>query len=198
LRSRAAYPAGADQREGKPLSRTPSSENTSSDVQSQTPSATDGQTPGKTAKKPSAGKGQTPGKTARKPSAGKRQTPAKTVRKPSAGEGQTQESPIAQPRRERRMTVPTQKRLGQVLLEMEKVTTEQLQEAVTLKQEKGGALGAVLVDLGFCEQADVSAALAIQAGMRKVDLDEIEIPPEIVEKMDALTARSYSVVPIEF
>ncbi|MEA3367718.1 MAG: ATPase, T2SS/T4P/T4SS family [Planctomycetota bacterium] len=96
------------------------------------------------------------------------------------------------------MTVPTQKRLGQVLLEMEKVSKEQLQEAVELKQEKGGALGAVLVDLGYCEQADVSAALAIQAGMRKVDLDEIEIPPEVIEKMDALTARSYSVVPIEF
>jgi len=54
------------------------------------------------------------------------------------------------------------------------------------------------VDLGHCEPPDISAALAIQAGMRKVDLDEIEIPPEITEKMDALTARSYSVVPIEF
>ncbi|MFO8014218.1 MAG: ATPase, T2SS/T4P/T4SS family [Phycisphaerae bacterium] len=96
------------------------------------------------------------------------------------------------------MTAQTQKRLGQVLVEMEKITEEQLQEAVELKKEKGGALGAVLVDLGFCEQTDVSAALAIQAGMRKVDLDEIEIPPEIIEKMDALTARSYSVVPIEF
>ncbi|MBL7139602.1 MAG: Flp pilus assembly complex ATPase component TadA [Planctomycetes bacterium] len=96
------------------------------------------------------------------------------------------------------MTVATQKRLGQVLLEMEKITDEQLQEALEFKKEKGGALGAVLVDLGYCEQPDISAALAIQAGMRRVDLDEIEISTEVTEKMDSLTARSYGVVPIEF
>jgi len=117
---------------------------------------------------------------------------------PRGADGQSADSPIAEPRRQRRMTVPTQKRLGQVLLDMEKIDEEQLREAVELKQKKGGALGAVLVDLGYCEQADVSAALAIQAGMRKVNLDEIEIPSEVIEKMDALTARSYSVVPIEF
>jgi len=125
--------------------------------------------------------------------------PADAGEQPSTeAEGQPKGSPLGDVRRQRRMTVPTQKRLGQVLLEMEKIDENQLQEAVQLKKEKGGALGAVLVDLGYCEQADISAALAIQAGMRKVDLDEIEIPPEIIDKMDALTARSYSVVPIEF
>jgi type IV pilus assembly protein PilB len=143
------------------LSRTPGSDNPSSDVQSK-PVA-------EAADQPAVEAGDTP-----------------------------KASPLAAPRRERRMTAQTQKRIGQVLVEMGKITEEQLQEAVDLKKEKGGALGAVLVDLGYCEQTDVSAALAVQAGMRKVDLDEIEIPPEIVEKMDALTARSYSVVPIEF
>jgi type IV pilus assembly protein PilB len=143
------------------VSRTPRSENTSSDVRSN-PAA-------ETADQPAVEAGATP-----------------------------KASPLAEPRRERRMTAQTQKRLGQVLIEMGKITKEQLQEAIALKKEKGGALGAVLVDLGYCEQTDVSAALAVQAGMRKVDLDEIEIPPEIVEKMDALTARSYSVVPVEF
>jgi len=91
-----------------------------------------------------------------------------------------------------------QKPLGRVLLEMGKVTQEQLDEAIRLKRERGGAIGAVLVDLGFCEESDVSAALAVQAGMRRVDLDELEIPPEVIDKMDAMTARSYSVVPVEF
>jgi type IV pilus assembly protein PilB len=91
-----------------------------------------------------------------------------------------------------------QKMLGQILLEMQKITAEQLEQALTLKKSKGGAIGAVLVDLGFCEQADVSVALAMQAGMRRVSLDDIELPKEIIEKMDALTARSYNVVPIEF
>jgi len=120
--------------------------------------------------------------------------------KPAAADGtaSAKVSPLEEPRRERRMTVVTQKRIGQVLLEMKKITEEQLEEALAFKKEKGGALGAVLVDLGYCEQADISAALAIQAGMRRVDLDEVEIPPDVIEKMDALTARSYGVVPIEF
>jgi len=135
---------------------------------------------------------------AKRPAADPKPAPADA--KPAGADGTpaAKVSPLEEPRRERRMTVTTQKRIGQVLLEMEKITEEQLDEALAFKKEKGGALGAVLVDLGYCEQADVSAALAIQAGMRRVDLDEIEISTEITEKMDALTARSYGVVPIEF
>ncbi|MGB2756001.1 MAG: ATPase, T2SS/T4P/T4SS family [Phycisphaerae bacterium] len=91
-----------------------------------------------------------------------------------------------------------QKPLGAILLEMGKVRKEQLAEALEIRKNRGGAIGAVLVDMGYCEAADISAALAIQAGMRRVDLDELEIPPEVIDKMDAMTARSYSVVPIEF
>jgi len=100
--------------------------------------------------------------------------------------------------RPKTMAVPTQKRLGQVLLDMKKVTQKQLDEALEIKQQKGGAIGAVLVDLGYCEKDDISAALAVQAGMRRVHLDELEIPPEVIDQMDGMTARSYSVVPIEF
>ena len=91
-----------------------------------------------------------------------------------------------------------QKPLGQVLLEMGRITQEQLDEALAIKKNRGGAIGAVLVDLGYCEPTDISGALAVQAGMRRVNLDELEIPPEIIDKMDAMTARSYGVVPIEF
>ena len=94
--------------------------------------------------------------------------------------------------------MPRQKLLGAILLEMGKVRKEQLAEALEVRKKRGGAIGAVLVDLGYCEAADISAALAVQAGMRRVDLDELEIPPEVIDKMDAMTARSYSVVPIEF
>ena len=97
-----------------------------------------------------------------------------------------------------KMTAGRQKLLGQVLMEMGKITQEQLDEAVAIKQQKGGAIGVVLVDLGHCEKADVAAALAIQAGMWRVFLDEMEVPPEVIEKMDSTTARSYSVIPIEY
>ncbi len=90
------------------------------------------------------------------------------------------------------------KLIGQVLIEMGKITAAQLQEALALKKSKGGAIGAVLVDLGYCEPADISAALAIQAGMTRVNLDNLDIPADVVEKMDSMVARSYNVVPVEF
>jgi type IV pilus assembly protein PilB len=106
--------------------------------------------------------------------------------------------PRAKARAEAGVSVPRQRKIGQILIEMEKITEKQLDEALAIKKDKGGAIGAVLTDLGYCEKADVSAALAIQAGMRRVFLDELEIPPEVIEKMDGMTARSYGVVPIEF
>jgi len=90
------------------------------------------------------------------------------------------------------------KRLGQILLDMGKITPEKLADAMAIKQKRGGAIGAVLVDLGYVNQVDISAALAVQAGMRRVDLDTMEIPRDVIDKMDAMTARSYSVVPIGF
>jgi type IV pilus assembly protein PilB len=81
---------------------------------------------------------------------------------------------------------------------MGKVKVDQVAEALKAQKDKGGAIGAVLVDLGYCDQSDVTAALAVQMGMRRVELDELEIPTEVIEKLDAITARSYSVVPIEF
>jgi len=102
------------------------------------------------------------------------------------------------PREGRGIKVPTQKLIGQILIELGKASAKQLDEALAIKKERGGAIGAVLVDLGYCEHADISMALAVQAGMRRVDLDELEVPPEVIEKIDAMTARSYSVIPIEF
>jgi type IV pilus assembly protein PilB len=91
-----------------------------------------------------------------------------------------------------------QKLIGQILIEMGKINASQLDEALVIKKSKGGAIGAVLVDLGYCEPVDVSAALAIQAGMQRVDLDSLDIPADVVEKLDAMVARSYNVVPTEF
>ena len=90
------------------------------------------------------------------------------------------------------------KRLGEILVSMGKVKPAQVEEALKVQKAKGGAIGAVLVDLGSCDTSDVGAALAVQMGMRHVELDELEIPSEVIEKMNAMTARSYNVVPIEF
>ncbi len=103
----------------------------------------------------------------------------------------------APPRRREKLDLKS-KPIGEILVRTERVTLEQLKEALAIKKQRGGAIGAILVDMGYCEEADVSAALALQAGMRRIDLDELDIPPEITDKMDAMTARAYGVIPVEF
>jgi len=136
-----------------------------------------------------------PGGGEKPPTAGAKNPPPAGAGASSAG---AKPSSAAAPKRREGRHVYVQKPLGQILVEFGKVKPEQLEEALTLKKQRGGAIGAVLVDLGYCEQADISMALAVQAGMERVGLDELEIPPEVIDKMDSMTARSYNVVPIEF
>jgi len=90
------------------------------------------------------------------------------------------------------------KLIGEILVEMGVVTEDQVREALEIKRRKGGATGAVLVELGYCTDRDVSTSLAIQSGMKQVNLDEMEIPLEVSNAIDPLTARTYRVVPISF
>jgi type IV pilus assembly protein PilB len=131
------------------------------------------------------------------PPAGPRSAPPPAGPKGPAPAGETK-GPSARLKEGRGLKIPTQKPIGQILLEYKKVTPEQLDEALGLRKQRGGAIGAVLVDLGYCEQTDIAMALAVQAGMERVELDELEIPDEVIDKMDSMTARSYNVVPIEF
>lgn len=95
-------------------------------------------------------------------------------------------------------SVKGRKLIGQILVEMGVVRQEQVQEALEIKRRKGGATGTVLVELGYCAEGDISTALAIQAGMQVVSIDELDIPPEVIQKVDGLMARTYRIVPVKF
>jgi type IV pilus assembly protein PilB len=99
-------------------------------------------------------------------------------------------SPRAEPGR--------QKPLGQVLKEMELLNEGQIQEALAIQRKEGGVLGEILVKLGFVGREDILLALAAQMGMEVVDLNEIEISPEALNKVPPTMAKFHSIVPISF
>jgi type IV pilus assembly protein PilB len=78
------------------------------------------------------------------------------------------------------------------------VTEYEIQEALQVQQEKGGTLGEILVEMGFIDEKDLLFALAIQAGMDMVDLDEMEIPDDVIERVDKTVAETYKIMPIEY
>ncbi|MCH8164479.1 MAG: Flp pilus assembly complex ATPase component TadA [Planctomycetes bacterium] len=90
------------------------------------------------------------------------------------------------------------RRLGRVLTKLRKVTRDQVHEALQLQKTRKEPVGQLLVSLGYTSDADVLVALAGQAGMRMVDLGEIEIPDAAIEALPAETASTYQVVPLEY
>ncbi|MFH1025024.1 MAG: ATPase, T2SS/T4P/T4SS family, partial [Planctomycetota bacterium] len=88
--------------------------------------------------------------------------------------------------------------LGEILKEHKLISDAQLQEALSHQRKHGGALGKILVELGHVAEQDILLALGSQAGMEVVDLDQIEIPREIIDKVSVTMANTYRIVPIRY
>jgi type IV pilus assembly protein PilB len=89
------------------------------------------------------------------------------------------------------------KPIGQILKEMELVEEGHIQEALAIQREKGGLLGEILIQLGYITKEDLLFALATQMGMEVVSLDEIEIPPEVINMVSEAMAKVYKIVPVK-
>src|SRR5690606_22390383 len=87
------------------------------------------------------------------------------------------------------------KLLGQILKEMRVVTEGHVQDALMEQRKSGGAIGETLVRLGAITREQLAKALGIQAGMEVVDLDRLEIPEDVVDRIDATTASLLRVMP---
>lgn len=94
--------------------------------------------------------------------------------------------------------IGSQKPIGQILKEMELVTEGQIQEAVAIQREQGGAIGRILIELGYVTEEEVLLALGAQMGMEVVNLEEMQIPKEVVEKISPTMAKVYKIMPIKF
>ena len=84
-------------------------------------------------------------------------------------------------------TLPVcQGRLGEILIERQKIEAEDLERALELQQERGDKLGKILVDMGLIAQRDVLAALSDQLG---IPLMTVEGPPPAAPELEGLSER---------
>ncbi len=89
---------------------------------------------------------------------------------------------------ERSLTVaaPLHRRLGEILIERQKIEPEDLERALELQQERGDKIGKILTDMGLIAQRDVLAALSDQLGLPLVT---VEGPPPAAPELDGLPER---------
>ena len=88
--------------------------------------------------------------------------------------------------------------LGRVLQKMGKVTREQYTEGLNFQKQKGGALGRILIDLGFIKETDLNIALAAQQGFELVSLEGLDIEPATIAAVKRRFATTNKVLPIKF
>jgi len=103
--------------------------------------------------------------------------------------------------------------LGRILIKMGVLTREKVHECLKIQKQRQAAMhgpkadkltaeslqiGHIFLESGLIDEDQLRIALAAQRGMEYVSLNEINIPPEVLEKIPAQMAKTYHIVPIEY
>jgi type IV pilus assembly protein PilB len=90
--------------------------------------------------------------------------------------------------------------LGRILIKMGVLTREKVHECLKIQKQRRGTvqIGQIFLELGLIDEKQLQIALAAQRGMEYVNLDNIDIPPDVVDKVPAQMAKTYHIVPIHY
>jgi type IV pilus assembly protein PilB len=89
-----------------------------------------------------------------------------------------------------------QKKLGEMLVDANVISLEQLQEALEAQRETGKRLGELVVDLQMTTEDEVQDVLAEQLGIEKSNLYEEKIDPEVCRLISADMISRHQAMPI--
>ena len=87
-------------------------------------------------------------------------------------------------------------RIGEILVEKQLITEEQLAQAVAEHQKSKEFLGQTLIRLGFISEEKLLKVLAGQQGITFLNLKDVKFDDEIIKKMPAKFAWHYKIMPI--
>ncbi|MCA9128564.1 MAG: Flp pilus assembly complex ATPase component TadA [Planctomycetales bacterium] len=91
------------------------------------------------------------------------------------------------------------RRLGQILVDLGFITDEQLELVIEEQLQRPGALlGKIAEDMGLITDDQLAQALAEQLNMQVIQLTEVELPPDILDRVTETMAQMYRVIPVQF
>lgn len=88
------------------------------------------------------------------------------------------------------------KRLGELLVESGLITPAQLQSAITHQKIARGRLGSNLVALGYITEEVLMDFLSQQAGVPRMDVRNLAVPPEVLKLVPFRLADQFTVLPV--
>lgn len=93
--------------------------------------------------------------------------------------------------------IRTKKRLGDILVQSGKITQTDLMAALKKQAITGKRLGEILIDEGLVSENDILSVLELQLGVKKVNLDSIEIDENAIKAVSESIARKHNILPIK-
>ena len=88
-------------------------------------------------------------------------------------------------------------KLGKFLIEKQVVGPDQWQEAEAVAKKNGSKPEEALVELGYASEEQVTQARADLNGLEFINLQDVPIPPAVVELVPESVARENAIIPIE-
>ncbi len=90
--------------------------------------------------------------------------------------------------------------IGRILIKMGILNREKVHECLKLQKQRndGARIGELFIELGYVDENQLRLALAGQRGMEYVNIDDINIPSDVLERIPAQMAKTYRIVPIEY
>lgn len=92
---------------------------------------------------------------------------------------------------------PEKIRLGELLVELRMITTEQLRDVLEQHLKSGKKVGRVLLESGYITEPQLAQAIAKLYRSTYVDLKGADIPPELVKRLPEGQARHHKAIVLE-
>ena len=92
---------------------------------------------------------------------------------------------------------PERIRLGDLLIQQNLLTPDQLQLALTEQKRSGRRLGRIFVDSGYVTESGIAQALAHQLKADFIDLRNFQTKPELLKLLPEGPARRYRAIPLD-
>ena len=78
------------------------------------------------------------------------------------------------------MAVRTRKRLGDILIEANVITQEQLMQALAKQKEIGKRLGETLIEMKLTDEMEIAEAIGQQMKLKIAKIREAKLAPEVI------------------
>ena len=90
------------------------------------------------------------------------------------------------------------KRIGDMLINENVITQEQLEKALPIAKEKHKKIGETLIELGFTNELEIAKALSQQLGLELVNVSALNIPEEVQSLVSESVLRKHVMIPYAF